>query len=109
MVDLDTFLKTMAKKEKWEPPDVKSLTGKKYQGLTELRWNSGRVPYRIIGYVLADHVYVMLIGCTHNNRQYHPPSALNTAVERQSKILNGEARICEYKIITAHGDERESI
>ena len=36
--DMDTFLRTMAKKDKWEYPDIGSVKGKKYreQGLLEL-------------------------------------------------------------------------
>ena len=44
--DLDTFLKLLAKTAEWPGPDIASLHGKRYRGLTELRWKSGRVPYR---------------------------------------------------------------
>ena len=98
--DLDNFLKIVAKKDKWEYPDLDSLQSKKYQGLSELRWRSGNVPYRIIGYSQADHEYVMLIGCTHNNKKYTPPDALGTAVKRRDKINSGEATICEYTLLT---------
>lgn len=97
--DLDSFLNTIVKKKEWDYPDIGPLRGKKYSGLTELRWSSGNVPHRIFGYKKADHEYVMLIGCTHNKRKYRPPDAMDTAVERAKKILSGEAKICEYTLI----------
>ena len=98
--DLDNFLKMVAKKDKWEWPDFRWLTGKKYQGLGELRWTSGNVPHRIIGYFRADHEYVMLLGCTHNKKKYSPPDALETAVRRQEQIHYKEATSCEYTLLT---------
>lgn len=99
-VDMDSFLNTMAKKDEWEYPDIGPLKGKKYKGLTELRWRSGNVPHRILGYKKADHEYIMLIGCTHNKKKYRPPEALDTALGRAKKLSTGEATICEYKLIT---------
>ena len=98
--DLDSFLKLVAKQDKWEYPIIGGLTGKKYQGLSELRWRSGNVPHRLIGYTSEEHVFVMLIGCTHNKKKYDPSDALDTAVKRKKKIKNGEAGTCEYKLIT---------
>ena len=104
--DLDSFLKTMAKKEMWEYPDIRTLSGKKYRGLIELRWRSGNVPHRIIGYSPGSHQFVMLIGCTHNKKKYYPPDCLDTAVRRKKKIESMEASICEFKLITDQGNER---
>jgi hypothetical protein len=100
-VDLDNFLKVVAKKDKWEYPDIDSLKGKAYRGLYELRWKSGNVPHRILGYFKADHEFAMLVGCTHKNKKkYIPPDALNTAIERKEKIANKEAILREYQLIT---------
>ena len=98
--DLDAFLRVMAKKMEWSYPDIGSLKGKKYKGLSELRWRSGNVPYRIIGYTSEDHVYVMLIGCTHNGRKYDPPDALQSAVDRNNRVSKREATTCEYPLLT---------
>jgi len=108
-VDLDTFLIIVAKKDKWEFPDIGGLSGKKYQGLSKLRWKSGKVPHRIIGYTQEEHVFVMLVGCTHNKKKYDPPDALITAVRRKKKIENREADTCEYKLITDSGDEEQGV
>ena len=100
---LDTFLRTLAKQERWEPPHIKALTGE-YSGLSELRWTAGQKEHRIIGYRIDDtkdgqHQYVMLIGCTHKQRNYIPPNALHTAKKRKAEIEKGVARINEYSLI----------
>jgi hypothetical protein len=98
--DVDAFLKVLAKLETWDPPHIKALQGKSLRGLSELRWKSGRVPYRLIGYAQERYEYVLLIGCTHNQRKYDPPSALETAAKRWEQIKRREATVCEYKLIT---------
>src|SRR5580700_10280212 len=67
--DMDTFFKLMAKARRWEPPDIDTLKGARYQGMTELRWKSGRKPHRIFGYRSADFEYTMLVGCTHDGKK----------------------------------------
>jgi hypothetical protein len=96
--DLDTFLRDMVKKDKWEPPDIEALHGGLYQGLTELRWRSGRLPHRIFGCELGDHEYLMLIGCTHRDT-YDPPGALDTVLVRRRQIQDNEACFDEYRLI----------
>jgi putative component of toxin-antitoxin plasmid stabilization module len=100
--DFDAFLKTVAKKENWDYPDIGPMKGV-CQGLTELRWKSGRVPHRIIGYQTGDFEYLMLIGCTHNGKKYDPPNALETAARRRGEIQNKEASVSEFKLITDEG------
>jgi hypothetical protein len=98
--DLDQFLNVLAKKAYWTYPDIDSLKGSKYKGLSELRWQSGRVQHRLIGYAEEATVYVLLIGCTHKQRRYDPTDALDTAADRKKKIKSGEATTCEYQLIT---------
>jgi len=98
--DMDTFLKAMAKKAVWEYPDIDSLKGKKFKGLTELRWKSDGIPHRILGYRIADRQYLCLIGCTHNAKKYTPPDAMNSAKTRRDQIQSGEASYREYQLVT---------
>lgn len=95
--DLDTFLRDMVKRDRWEPPDLEPLHGAQ-RGLTELRWKSGKLPHRIFGYQHGEHQYLMLIGCTHREA-YDPPDALETVLVRRRQIQNNEAFIDEYKLI----------
>ena len=98
---LDLFLNNMVKIDQWKvPDDLKQLKGRG-AGLTELRWNVGRVPYRIIGYQSGDHEYVMLIGCTHNANKYNPPNAIETARARKEAIQKGVASRVEYQLLTS--------
>jgi len=98
VADMDAFLKIMVKKEDWAPPDIAPLKGSKYRGLSELRWRSGNVPHRLIGYRDGERTYVLLVGCTHNARKYDPPSALDTAARYRDELKTGEARVCEFKL-----------
>ena len=102
--DMDVFLKMLAKMDKWESSHIKALKGEA-AGLTEIMWASGKIEHRIVGYRIADatdgkHRYVMLIGCTHKQRNYIPPSALKTAQDRASEIQKGVATISEYSLVT---------
>jgi hypothetical protein len=96
---MDTFLRNLVKKNEWQFPDIDTLKGDPYKGLTELRWKSGRLPHRIFGFESGDHEYVMLIGCTHRDT-YHPPDAMDTAADRQKILAKGEASLAKYELIT---------
>jgi hypothetical protein len=98
--DMDTFLKAQAKKSEWEYPDIDALKGKKFRGLTELRWKSDGIPHRILGCRIAQRQYLCLIGCTHNAKKYMPPDAMNSAKDRFDQIQSEQATYCEYQLIT---------
>ena len=97
---MDTFLKNLVKLRTWEYPVIDSLKGERFRGLSELRWKSGRTPHRILGYEFGEFEYLMLVGCTHNERKYNPPDALETALRRRKEIEQGRATFCEYRLIT---------
>jgi hypothetical protein len=105
MADLDNFLSLLARMSEWAPPDIRLLHGKQ-SGLSELRWTSGKVEHRIVGYRQPDcdgrHQYVMVIGCTHKGRVYKPADALATAVSRKRQIERGEATTSEYSLVADH-------
>jgi hypothetical protein len=99
--DLDYFLRTMARKTAWAFPDLGTLHGKHLQGFRELRWRSNGVPHRIGGYFPSEAgVFVMLIGWTHNQRKYDPPSALETIVTRKNLVETEAAELRVYEINT---------
>ncbi|MGH9345481.1 MAG: hypothetical protein ACRD19_17175 [Terriglobia bacterium] len=105
---MDRFLTDLVKKDKWQSPDVDGLAGSKYRGLSELRWTCGK-PYRILGYTISDHVFLMLIGCTHNAKKYDPSDCLNTAVKRKNDIENGAATSDEYQLVTYSRDAGKGV
>jgi hypothetical protein len=101
---LDAFLKMLAKMDEWNPPHIKAIQGQENAGLSELRWTAGKTEHRIVGYRLEDnaegvHRYLMLIGCTHKQRNYIPPEALKSARTRRNEIRKGTATISEYQLI----------
>jgi hypothetical protein len=98
--DLDAFLKLKVTEEEWTSPDLRSLKGKQLKGLYELRWRSDGVPHRIGGFITPPNTFVMLVGFTHNAKKYDPPSALETLLKRRKQILNEEAILNEFKVIT---------
>jgi hypothetical protein len=106
---LDGFLKIMVKLKDWEYPDINALQGKRFAGLTELRWKSGRKPHRIFGYQSNNLEYTMLIGCTHDKKKYDPPDAMETARRRKIEIESGEASTHEYQLLTDEGTEGQGI
>jgi len=107
--DLDQFLKLMVKLGVWEYPDIDTLKGERYAGLTELRWKSDRKPHRIFGYKSNDYEYTMLIGCTHDKKKYDPPDAMETAWRRKREIESGEASTREYQLLTDEGTTGQDI
>lgn len=95
--DLDTFLRDMVKQDVWSSPSFEPLQ-REQRGLWELRWKCNRLPYRIVGYLPADHEFLMLIGCTHRE-SYDPQDALETALLRWKQIQNNEAFYDGYQLI----------
>jgi hypothetical protein len=100
--EMDTFLRLMAKTQVWTPPQLGALKGNPYRGLTELRWRSGNIQHRLVGYYTSPGKYLLLIGCTHKDRRYDPPDALDTAADRRAKVLSGEASTSEFALITSY-------
>lgn len=98
---MDAFLKQLAKQDSWAPSDIKPLKGKHLKGLYELRWKSGGVQHRLIGYTSAGHEFLLLIGCTHKGKVYDPPSALQTATERKKLVQTGAATTSEYHLLSS--------
>src|SRR5437667_874839 len=87
--DADEFIKGMRKTQEWALPNYRpKLAG--YKGLGELRWTSEKKEQRLIGY-LKDGAFFALVGCTHKQRVYSPPDALDTAKKRMKEIKDGKA------------------
>ena len=87
---LDAILEHLEASQSWSGQEFKRLSGDKYQGLGEVRFKDGGVPCRLIGMNgPGKGEYTFLIGCTHKDDKYDPPSALDTATERR-KLLEAE-------------------
>jgi hypothetical protein len=87
--DFDELIGILETKREWQRPEFKRLKGKQYRGLGELRWNTGKVEYRVFGCNgPGTREYTLLLGCTHKGRVYDPPDALDTATQRMKAIKN---------------------
>src|SRR5579872_2106277 len=108
--DMDYFLKSLAKKARWEFPDIDTLKGKPLKGLTELRWKSAGVPHRLFGYQIGNCQYLFLIGCTHGDKnKYDPRGAKETAAIRRDQIQRREATYAQYPLISNTRTDRKSV
>jgi hypothetical protein len=97
--DMDVFLSALAKKTDWEFPDIDTLKGERYRGMSELRWRSGGVQHRLLGYSPKIFEYLVLIGCTHKGPRYDPKDAMETARKRKKQIETKEATYAKYKLV----------
>ena len=91
--DAEEFIKNMRKTLDWRPPLYKRLRG----GLGELRWRSNNKQHRLIGFFVG-YAWYAVIGCTHKQRIYSPPDALETARIRKRQIENGEVETGGYDL-----------
>ena len=91
----DDLLDILSKKKIWSEPEFKRLDG----GLGEIRWRVGKVQYRMIGCAWKDpQGYLLLIGCTHEQKVYNPPDAIRTADKRRRGILfQQKGSVCEHE------------
>lgn len=97
---MDTFLGNMVKLERWTPPRFEPMTGN-LSGFHELRWKAGKIQHRLLGRVIGEREFLMLVGCTHKGDVYTPPSALETLIDRDKRIKTREATTSEYRVLTS--------
>lgn len=65
-------------------------------GLAEIKWEWGKVPYRIVGFDYSGF-FVMLIGCTHKQGVYDPHHCLQTAGQRKKEVEDGKWRTIDFE------------
>lgn len=94
---LDAILEHMGAMKSWGGKEFKRLSGDAYQGLGEIRFNDGGVPHRLIGTNgPGKGEYTFLIGCTHKDKVYDPPNAMDTAAQRRKQLESGKASTSEH-------------
>ena len=93
--DFDEFLKTLGKTEKWGNRDYRPLHCKCI-GLGELCFASCKKQHRVIGQFGPNHQYTLLIGCTHKQRVYDPPNAMDTALVRKKSLENRTGSLAKH-------------
>ena len=84
----DTVLEYLAQRRRaeWGRPEFAPLSGK-YSGLSELRFDHGKLEYRPIGcFGPARSDFTILIGATKKGKNYDPRNTLDTALERKKSV-----------------------
>jgi len=79
----------------------KFLTGgeMKGEGIWELGFFDER-QYRLLGIFDGAKRAIFLMGCYHKGKNYTPPNALDTALERKKLKVRGDCKLDERKIKT---------
>jgi hypothetical protein len=94
--DMDALIRIWRKQAQWDSRDFKPLG----TGLSEFRFKSCKTQLRLVGFywpaknpadLTINGNYTFLIGCSHKQQIYEPPSALATAAERMELLKRGLA------------------
>ncbi len=91
-------------RKNWVFPYVRALRGGKKgkkkgcAGLYELRFDSGNVEYRPLGYFKSDTEFVILIFAEERGGEFDPPNACETAKKRQVIVEGDKERAREFII-----------
>jgi hypothetical protein len=90
---LGRFMDTVQTLDQLHEPHFKS-----FQNLTEARFPSEKIQYRIFCDTKVGRDIRFLCGCTHKEDQYQPRDAYNTAERRWKEIKEGRANVREFRI-----------
>ena len=63
--------------------------------LGEIRWEYENVQHSLIGR-LENSEFKAMIGCTHKQKRYDPPDAIETAEKRWKEVRGGKGRVQRY-------------
>lgn len=66
-------------------------------GLYEIKWEAGNVPYRALGFDSGGY-FVMVLGCTHKQSVYDPSNCITTALTRMREAKNGKRGIIGFEV-----------
>ena len=82
----------------WNPNLVYPITGERYRGLYEIRFQVRNVLHRPLGFFGPDRGhFTLLMPAREQGNQFIPRNALETARERMQIVMNDRRRICECR------------
>ncbi len=76
----------------WNKQLFRSLGDKLY----EIKWKSGKVQVRALGYDRSDGFFVVVKICTHKMNVYTPPDCIKTARQVWNEIEAGKRKVLDY-------------
>jgi hypothetical protein len=76
----------------WTKKQFRSLGN----GLFEIKWKFSKKEFRSVGFYHGGF-FVMLIGCTHKQNVYDPPSWLESAKYRKGEVENGQWNTVDHE------------
>jgi hypothetical protein len=80
-------------RNEWRRPHFDLLSGKKLKGIGEIRLDSDRVEYRILGWFGPNRPdFTLLIAASKKGKNYTPKSALATACKRRDALMQDGSR-----------------
>ncbi len=100
-------------KASWKRPQFDWLTGEKYSGIGEVRFDFTNVPYRSLGcFGPSPNQFTILIGCKKTRARkgktnWKPPSAPDTAVVRRKKLIETGRSVYEFDLASEAGARLE--
>lgn len=98
--EFSALLRNLRNMDRWKhEPFYKSISAGKTRGLGELRFDGDRKKLRVFGADEKGSInrYVLLIGCSHKQRVYDPPNAMETAARRKGFLESGIGKLRERK------------
>jgi hypothetical protein len=78
------------------PPYFKKMRA---VNLIEVRFQQGKVVFRILGCYGPGSAVTLLIGATKTGKQMAPPNAIRTAQRRRDEILSGRRRVAKQCLL----------
>lgn len=93
------LLRIMSRMREWKYPEFRRFTGDRtLVKLGEIRFTVNKTEHRAIGMDGPEQgCYTLLIGCTHKDDVYSPPSAKQTGARRRDMINSGEADAEDFR------------
>lgn len=99
--EFEVLLSNLAVTAEWDERDVRPLRGGKAKGkgLREICFKVGGVQHRVIGCSGPQQKqFTLLIGCSHKDQIYDPPSAIETAIKRKNQVDSGDGVVYERTV-----------
>jgi hypothetical protein len=92
--DFEVRVKHLARTQRvtWTIKQFRSLGDK----LFEIKWKTGDVQWRALGYDDKEGYFVVVQVCTHKMQVYDPPKCIDSALIEKTAAIQGQRKVIEY-------------